>query len=166
MNRLRKINNYIARIEEVLLLVIVLLMVLLSFTQVVLRNLFDHGIIWGDIFLRNLVLWVGFIGASLASKEERHINIDVFSRALKGRSKKAVQAAVQLFAAIISAILTNAAFNFVWQERSFNTILFADIPAWYFQSIIPLGFAMMSVRFVFSAVEKCVACFRAEEAGE
>jgi len=53
MNRLRKINNYIARIEEVLLLVIVLLMVLLSFTQVVLRNLFDHGIIWGDIFLRN-----------------------------------------------------------------------------------------------------------------
>lgn len=161
MNRLRQINTILARTEEILLVIIVLLMVTLSFAQVVLRNLFDHGIMWGDIFLRNLVLWVGFIGASLASKEERHINIDVFSRVLKGRPKLAVQAIVQLFAAVISSLLANAAYTFVMDERAYNTILFAGIPAWYFQIIIPVGFTLMTLRFIFNTLEKCLSCAKA-----
>ena len=34
-------------------------MIVLAATQIVLRNLFDSGIIWGDAALRVAVLWVG-----------------------------------------------------------------------------------------------------------
>ena len=81
-----------------MLVVIVLFMVVLAFLQVLLRNIFDQSFLWGDPLLRHLVLWVGFIGASLATREEKHINIDVLGRALKGRPKLAVRFFTELFA--------------------------------------------------------------------
>ncbi len=151
---LRKLNKAIARIEEGFLILIVLFMVLAAFLQVILRSFFDHGILWGDILLRHLVLWIGFIGASLATKNEKHINIDLLTRYLKGRWHLLVQAAILLFSFIITIFLTHAGYRFVQVEKEFGSTLFKDIPTWYFQLIIPLGFFLMSMRFLFLAVEK------------
>ena len=54
----------------------------LAFLQIFLRNVFTTGLAWGDLVLRNLVLWIGFIGATLATREGKHINIDILSRSL------------------------------------------------------------------------------------
>ena len=80
MKILEKINAWIEQTETALLVLVLGFMVVFAFLQVVLRNIFDEGILWGDILLRHLVLWVGFIGASLATREQKHINIDLFSR--------------------------------------------------------------------------------------
>ena len=77
---LQKIDRGLYLFENSLLILILSVMVFMAFLQVVLRNLFHSGILWGDIFLRHLVLWVGFIGASLATRSERHINIDILTR--------------------------------------------------------------------------------------
>ena len=37
-------------------------------------------------------------------------------------------------------------------EREFATIIFNNIPAWPFQIIIPIGFALMSFRFIISGI--------------
>jgi len=153
MSVIQKINHLIARIESGFLVIIVLLMVFLSFFQVVLRNVFDHGILWGDTFLRQMVLWVGFIGASLATREKKHINIDVFGRLTKGIYKRIFEFVTQIFASLICMVLTYASWNFVEQERMFETILFKNIPAWYFQLIIPIGFFLMSVRFLLNSID-------------
>lgn len=162
MDSIRKINNAIAKIEEWLLVVIVLFMVVLAFLQVLLRNIFDQSFLWGDPLLRQLVLWVGFIGASLATKGEKHITIDVLGKALKGRTKKGVQLLTDLFAMLISAVLSYAAWQFVMMEREFETKAFANLPAWYFQIIIPLGFGLMTLRYLFSSLEKAHLLLRAK----
>ena len=131
-------------------------MEIFSFAQVVLRNVFDQGFLWGDIFLRHLVLWVGFIGASIATREEKHINIDVFSRLMKGKAKYFAQALVNMFAAFVSFLLMQAAWAFILEEKEFETVLFNDIPAWYFQIIIPVGFGLMMIRFVINLIQKVV----------
>lgn len=159
MQVLQKLNSYIARLESWILVVIVLLMVFLSFAQVVLRNVFDQGILWGDIFLRHLVLWVGFIGASVATQEEKHINIDVFTRFMKGKGKYFTQALVNAFAASVSFLLMQAAWTFVMEEKEFATMLFNDIPAWYFQIIIPIGFGLMTARFMINFIQKLADSF-------
>jgi len=148
MKFLEIINKNIEKIESALLVLIVSVMVLLAFTQVVLRNLFDQGILWGDIFLRHLVLWVGFIGASLATRQEKHITIDLFGRMVSGRLKSVVQVLTNLFSAVVCLLLARAGWNFVMEERVAGTIIFNNIPAWYFQIIIPLGFLMMTFRFL------------------
>jgi len=148
MKILETINKNIARVESALLVFIVTVMVLMAFTQVVLRNLFDQGILWGDIFLRHLVLWVGFIGASLATRQEKHITIDLFGRMLTGKWKQAVSLLTNLFSAFICFLLARAGWNFVMDERTAGTTLFNNIPVWYFQIIIPFGFYLMVFRFL------------------
>jgi len=149
---LELVNKWIERFETFLLVLVLGIMVLLAFLQVILRNVFEEGILWGDIFLRHLVLWVGFLGASLATKEEKHINIDLFTRFLTKGQKDLVRIITNIFAAIICAVLTSAALNFVLDEKAMGTTIFSEIPVWYFQIIIPFGFMVMSFRFMVLAL--------------
>ena len=154
MKLIRKINNFIAAIEEWFLVVMILFMVLFAFLQVLLRNLFGEGILWGDPLLRHLVLWVGFVGASLATRSKEHINMDVFGRLLKERTQLIVQVIINIFAVAVTWVLTNAAWTFIIEEKEFGDTLFSDIPVWYFQIIIPLGFLLMMIRFIIITIEK------------
>lgn len=156
---LKNIDTWIARFETIILVAVLSIMVLLAFLQVVLRNLFDEGILWGDTFLRHLVLWVGFLGASLATREKKHINIDLFTRFFKGKSKALILSITNLFAAVVCWFLTSAAWTFVMDEKEFNSTIFSDIPAWYFQIIIPIGFLLMAFRFLIISIEHIVEIF-------
>ena len=163
---LKYIDQWIARFETILLVVVLSVMVLLAFLQVVLRNLFSEGILWGDTFLRHLVLWVGFLGASLATREKKHINIDLFTRFFKDKSKALILSITNLFAAVICWFLTSAAWTFVMDERSYNSILFNEIPAWYFQIIIPVGFLLMTFRFFIIFIENLIDIFSSKSGEE
>lgn len=149
LSRLSKFNDLLARVETWILTLLVLAMVCFAFLQVVLRNLFASGLLAGDVILRHLVLWVGFIGASLATREGRHITIDVFARLLHGRIKTAIQLVINLFSIYVTYLLTLAAIDFVAMERSFQSMLFGNVEAWYFQIIIPIGFALICLRLLF-----------------
>ena len=105
MRIIRKIDDAVARCEAGFLVLIVVFMVLASFGQVFLRNFFNYAIEGADIILRHLVLWVGFIGASLAVRTDKHINIDVFSRISSPQVKKATRIIIFLFTMIICFIL-------------------------------------------------------------
>ncbi|MCK7524997.1 MAG: TRAP transporter small permease [Ignavibacteriales bacterium] len=62
-------------------------MVLLAFAQVILRNVFGTGLVWGDTIVRHMVLWAGFVGGALASYEGRHISIDALTKFFPPRVK-------------------------------------------------------------------------------
>jgi TRAP-type C4-dicarboxylate transport system permease small subunit len=159
MKILDTINSWIERAETVLLVVILSVMVLLSFLQVLLRNFFEQGILWGDILLRNLVLWVGFLGASLATRESKHINIDLFTRFLSGGWKEFAQLITNLFASFVCVLLADAGWTFVMDEKLYETKIFAEIPAWYFQTIIPVGFILIAFRFFVLALNRIIPMF-------
>ena len=152
----QRINIFVSKIESWILVGIILLMVTMSFAQVVLR-FFSIGLLWGDILLRHLVLWVGFIGASVATQEEKHINIDVLSRFFKKRGKLIAKMIVYLFAVYISWLLADAAWEFVMEEKEYETMLYGQIAAWPFQIIIPIGFYIMSLRFALLTIENGIA---------
>jgi TRAP-type C4-dicarboxylate transport system permease small subunit len=103
-----------------------------------------------------MVLWIGFIGASLATREEKHINIDLFGRMLPGKGKRVVKLITHLFSAVVCLFLAKAAWVFVMEEREMATTLFNEIPAWYFQMILPVGFLLMALRFLIHMVDKIV----------
>ena len=163
MNFLRLWNERLARTETRLLLLIVLIMVFLSTLQIILRKLFNFGILWGDTFLRHLVLWVSFIGASIATKNNKHINIDLLNRLFSPKVQKFLQVVIHLFSMFIAILLTRASLTFVMDEREFGSVIFGNVPAWYFQVIIPIGFALMSARFLINAILTLVEFFQGEQ---
>ena len=135
-------------IEDALLVLILTLMILLAAGQILLRNLFDTGFSWGDPTLRVLVLWVALLGAMAATRDVHHIRIDLLSRYLPAGIRRINQRVTDLFAGAVCSLLAWHSGRFVFFEWQDGSILFAAVPAWVCELILPLGFGVMALRFV------------------
>jgi TRAP-type C4-dicarboxylate transport system permease small subunit len=136
------------KIEDGILIGLLLLMIFMAVLQIFLRNFFNSGILWGDPLIRLLVLWIGLIGSMIASRNNHHINIDVISRYLPGQIKKLTTFIISLFTAFVCAVMAYYSFIFVIMERTDGFIAFGNIPVWVCESIIPVSFAIISFRYI------------------
>ncbi|MEE9258911.1 MAG: TRAP transporter small permease [Nitrospinaceae bacterium] len=152
MHFVRQIDNLLAKTEGFCITFILSMMIALSFGQVILRNLFNGGILWGDTLLRQLVLWVGFLGASIAAREKRHISIDFLPQFLPEPWRNPIRVFINLVTALITGVLAWTAWVFVRFEQEGGSILFLDIPVWIFQIILPYSFLVISLRFLLNAL--------------
>lgn len=64
------------------------LMAILVFGNVVLRYLFNSGITWSEEMSRFLFVWMVFLGAIAALKENMHLGVDIVTNALPKTWKK------------------------------------------------------------------------------
>jgi TRAP-type C4-dicarboxylate transport system permease small subunit len=142
------IVRWLHRLEDGLLILALLAMIVMAVLQILLRVLFHTGVIWGDELVRVLVLWLGLLGAVSASRTDRHIRIDLASRYLPERFKVWAAAVMQLATALVCGVVTWYAVRFVQIEFEFQDRAFANVPAWVCELIIPLGFAVISLRYV------------------
>ncbi len=159
MSRWHRWDETLGRVEKFLVAAMLSVMILLAFLQIILRNVFSTGISWGDPLVRYLVLWVGLIGASLASKEGKHITIEVFSRWFSGHGSRYLKAISCLVSAFICGLLTFAGWTFVQNEAQMGGTTFLEIPLWIPQVIFPVTFALMTLRFGFSAFAELALIF-------
>lgn len=147
MRGLRRIDAVLAKAEQVLIVIVLSVMLLLAFLQVLLRNAWDFGLPWIDILLRHLVLWLGIMGASLATRMNRHIRIEALLRFLPARHQRFVERGVLLIAAAICTLLGVAAVDLVRQEQATGSMAFGPVPTWMLQLVLPVGFAIVAFRF-------------------
>ncbi len=145
-----KIKSMIQVVEDGLLVLMVLVMIVFAVAQILLRNFFDSGIIWGDSFVRVLVLWVGLFGAMVATRQKNHIQIDIVSRYVSDAKKRVIALYVDLFSALVSFFISWFGFFFVKDEFSYGELAFAKVPVWFCESLIVFAFAVMGIRFLFS----------------
>jgi TRAP-type C4-dicarboxylate transport system permease small subunit len=144
-----RLDEKISRVEQVFITILLTMMILMAFFQIVLRNFFDTGISWGDSLVRYLVVWVGFIGAAIATKEGKHINIDVVSRWLATPERNYIGLISHFFSAVICGLLTLAAIKFIRFEAQMGGTAFFKLPVWVPEIIIPVTFGIMTLRFAF-----------------
>ena len=142
--RMRKIGTLA---EDFLLIILLAVMILLATTQIFLRNVLDMGLIWADELVQVLVLWLGLLGAMAASRDDNHINIDLFTRFLPPRLQLLTRMLCAAFTALVCCVIAWHSFRFVGMEREFGTTIMGKYPAWIFESIIPLGFGLISYRY-------------------
>lgn len=149
---LARASRALATVEDAALVVLLALLVLLAFGQIVLRQA-HIGIAWGDPMTRLLVLWVGVLGAIAATRANEHIAIDAVSRFLPLRLRFGVGAAMSLFASGVCGVFAFHAFRFVLFERAADT-RFDLMPGWLAVLALPIGFALMVLRFALLAVDQ------------
>lgn len=151
-NRLQRAVHLLYLIEDGIMVLLVTAMILLAVGQIILRDVWDAGVVWGDPLLRISVLWIGMLGAMAATRDNNHITVDIFSRFLSDRLKRIVQIVTGGFAAGICAILAYEGARFVVMDYQAGTTSFSDIPSWCFEIIIPIGFGVMALRFLFVTI--------------
>jgi TRAP-type C4-dicarboxylate transport system permease small subunit len=137
---------------SVTVVAVVLSMVLLSFTQVLLRNITGGGISWADVVLRHLVLIVGMFGAVLAARQGRQISIDVLSRVVPVSARKPLGWVAGLFTVTITVLMTRISLIFVISEKDFGSEIAGGIAAWPFQLAIPAGFSLIGVQVLLNLI--------------
>jgi TRAP-type C4-dicarboxylate transport system permease small subunit len=139
---------FLQKIEDGILIGLLLLMIFVAVLQIFLRNLFDSGILWADPLVRTLVLWIGLIGAMVASRDNHHISIDLISRYLPDQTKKLTTLIISIFTTLVCAVMAYHSLVFVMMERTDGGMAFAMIPAWVCESIIPISFVIISLRYL------------------
>jgi TRAP-type C4-dicarboxylate transport system permease small subunit len=135
-------------IESGLLVVLLSIMILLAAYQVLARNFFDSGIMWGDPLVRVLVLWVTFIGATIASRDDEHIRIDLLTRFIGPVSEKYLVRLRSLFTAVIAGVFSWYSLQFVLLDYEDGIIAFAKVPAWMCEVVMPFGAGLIALRYL------------------
>ncbi len=159
MKVLHALSSLLVRIETALLVLFLSVMVVFAFGQVVLRNVFGTSLLWIDPLVRQTVLWAGFLGAALATSEDRHISIDAFTKYLSPGTKSIVKIVTELAAAVITFFLALAAWGFVRDEILNGEGQFLGIPSWVYLVIIPAGYGLIAAHFLIGAAERAVERF-------
>ncbi len=121
-------------------------MVILSFTQVILRNVVGEGIPWAEIVLQHTVLAVGMFGAVIAARQGRQIAIDVIGRISGPLIRRILTWITGTFTIVISLILARASWIFVLSEKEYASELVEGLSAWPFQLVLPVGFVLLAVQ--------------------
>jgi TRAP-type C4-dicarboxylate transport system permease small subunit len=144
---------FLRRLEEGILVSLLILMIGMAAGQVVLRNFFDSGLYWSDSLVRVAVLWVALVGAMVASRDDSHIRIDLVSRLVSPAYKHWVERLTRLFTFIVLCLFTWGSGNFVYYEYVDEAIAFGDVPAWMLEVIMPVGGGVMAVRYLLLAIK-------------
>ena len=137
--------------ENSLLVLLLAGMIGIAVMQIVMRNGFDSGFLWADSLLRVLVLWIGMIGALVASRDQRHISIDIASKYLPLKAARAVTAFNALFTAAVCFLLAWYSLEFVKIEYESPSPAFANVPTWVCESVMPLTFSLIALRYLIVA---------------
>lgn len=139
------------RFERAVLVLLLFLMIILAFLPILFRNLLAVGLLWIDPLLRHLVLWVALLGASLATREGRHIKIDLVAPHLSPGKRAWLEGGLDLLSGVVCLVLVWPALEFIRMEYEMGKFLIWKIPLWASQAVMPFMLTVIGCRFLFSA---------------
>ncbi|MBU1139545.1 MAG: TRAP transporter small permease [Proteobacteria bacterium] len=148
----RQVARYVLTFEKQLidglLCLLLVAMIVLACLQIGLRTFFSGGLLWADPLLRYLVLWCGMLGAVVATRERKHIGIDVVGYLAPEQIKPWVGLLIDLFSSFVAVILTWAAVLFVQNERLYGNSPLLTLPSWVWNLIFPIAFGLITIHFL------------------
>lgn len=144
-----RISNIVKRAEEILLILSMVAILFLIFSQAFFRYLFGSGIIWGEEFARYVFIAQIWLGSSLAIKTGGHIRITFFRDLFGATGRKALDLLSTILFFIFMLFIAYKGSSFVIEligtgQKSPSMGILMAIP----YTVIPLGAFLMAVRLV------------------
>ena len=129
-------------------------MMLVAVSQIVMREVFGTGLGWADELVRLMVLWLALVGSIAACRENRHIRIDALSHVLPDVAVDLIRVLVDVFAAVVCGIIAVQAWRYLQIEIEYEDTVLVNTPAWIAHAIMPAAFALISYRFLVTALRQ------------
>jgi len=141
--------RYIGRIDEAIASLALVLMAVIPLVEILARPFMGKGIENAPLFVQHMGLVLAMWGAIAA---ERYGHLTSLGR-LFDRGEQFVHIA----ASVICGVLTWASWQFVISEMASPKELAYDIPVWWLQATMPLGFAILGAKLAARGQEnQCV----------
>ncbi len=126
-------------------------MVALPLAEIAVRRLFGVGIPGSGPFVQHLTLWIGFLGAAIASRDGKLLSLATGTFIPAGRARVWATTFASAVAACMSTILAWGAVELVLSEREAGSIIAAGVPTWVGQLALPIGFTLIALRLAWKA---------------
>ncbi|GIX22259.1 MAG: hypothetical protein KatS3mg121_1042 [Gammaproteobacteria bacterium] len=130
-------------LEGLLLAVLLGALLLLGLVQILLRNLFDSGLVWAEPAQRLLLFWLALAAAVAAGADGRQLAVDVLARALAPPWRRRVQLLAALATALACAVLAWYTGRFALDEWRYGGRL-AGVPTGLAAAAMPLAFTALT----------------------
>jgi len=129
-----KVSHIAERVVQVTLVGMVAIMTIIIIIQVFMRYLFLYSLSWSEEVARYLMIWVAFLGASLALKYGFHIGIEFVITRIPEKARVHVNLLAKLSILVFLIFFTIGGFQVSWAVRD------QDSPALLFS----MGYAYLS----------------------
>jgi TRAP-type C4-dicarboxylate transport system permease small subunit len=159
MKTIKQISTKVSRMAEklvqVTLVVMVAVMTVIIILQVFMRYLFLYSLSWSEEVARYLMIWVAFLGASLALKYGFHIGVEFVITRIPDKARARVNLVAKLSILVFLIFFTIGGFQVSWAVRD------QDSPALLFSMgyaylSAPIGGVFMIIQLLNSLVEDWV----------
>lgn len=156
LNTLRKIDLWYEKVCLAILVVGVALMLVLSLFNIVSRW-WGQSFLWIDPLVRHLVFLGAFLGGAIATGKKNHIAVDIVAKFLEAQNQPRLLMRLQGVIALVSLGcvlgLAYASYSFMLQEREYGAEAFLGIHSSWLVGIMPLGFCIIGLRYVYQICE-------------
>jgi TRAP-type C4-dicarboxylate transport system permease small subunit len=141
---LERLSYGVNRVVEMALFTLGFGMAVIVAVQVFFRYVLNHSIFWSEELARFLLVWLTFLGASVAYHRRGHASIDVLFTRLSGPGRKAAALTVHLVCLGFFLILVIYGWSFAHFVRlQISPAL--SLPKWIPHGILPLSGAILTL---------------------
>lgn len=148
MGTMVKLEALLSKTEEFLLGVLLTTASLVLFANVVARYVFNWGFTWAEELVRYEIIWMVFLGGSVAARQGLHIGVDLLVRFAPVPLRKPISILINLISMIFCGLIVYYGAALISQTRMFGQVSPAlQVPMWMVQLAIPLGAGLMALRF-------------------
>lgn len=145
---LQRLDRILCWVEEVFIATLLITASAILFTNVVARYLFNAGFVWAEELVRYEIIWMVFIGGSVAVRKGIHIGVEAVVLALPMGGARVLRVAVSLICIAFCLVLMIYGAQLAEQTQAFGQKTSAmQAPVWVIQLAIPLGAGLMCLRF-------------------
>lgn len=125
------------------------IMTVLTAVQVLLRYAFNTGLIWSLEATTYSFAWLVLLGMAYGVRTRSHIAVDLVVGRLTGRALKAATLAALLICTAYAVLMLYGGSVLVWRLVELgNEARDLPIKRWLLTSMIPIGFALLALRFL------------------
>jgi tripartite ATP-independent transporter DctM subunit len=142
--------KHATRVEMALVCLISLFMIVLPVLEIVLRRARGSGVPGGSVYVQHLTLWLGFIGALLATGAGKHLGLATANLLPPGRPRVWAGAFGSMVAAATCLMLAYASYLVVNANRSGTATLAGGIREWWSETIVPIVLLLIALRFIWT----------------
>lgn len=149
MTALRRASAILAKIEDGLAGLVLAAVLGVVVYELTVRGLFGRSNLWTDEMSRVLLIVMTYISAIGLTRDGAHVRVELLIAMLPAKARTAIDMLSDLLCLIFAVSATWLGYKYV-QESALFGISFAHsnlpFPLWVAQSVIPFGFAMISLR--------------------
>ena len=149
MKLLKKCDKLLCVLEDSVLVAGILSSSVLLFVNVVLKWLFQTSLIWAEEYAKFAIIWITFAGCGAAVRCDAHMRISALLDALGPRAQKVLNTFVALVCIAFSIFLIVYGGKVTGSMiRTGQTSPSMQLPMWVVYLSLPVGGALMVVRFL------------------